>query len=52
MLQPVVRRTRAPRGQTPVLDCRDRHDRLSVISDLTMSAERRRLGLYFELHSR
>lgn len=49
MLQPVVRRTWAPRGQTPVLDCWDRHDRLSVISAITMSAQRRRLGLYFDI---
>ena len=49
MLQPLVRRTWAPRGQTPVLDCWDRHDRLSVISAITMSAERRRLGLYFDI---
>mgnify|MGYP001544374309 FL=1 len=49
MLQPLVRRTWAPRGQTPVLDCWDRHDRLSVISAITMSAERQRLGLYFDI---
>ena len=49
MLQPVVRRTWAPRGETPVLDCWDRHDRLSVISALTVSPERRRLGLYFDI---
>lgn len=49
MLQPVVRRTWAPRGQTPVLDCWDRHDRLSVVSALTVSPQRRRLGLYFDI---
>jgi transposase len=49
MLQPVVRRTWAPRGETPVLDCWDRHDRLSVISALTVSPKRRRLGLYFDI---
>jgi transposase len=49
MLQPVVRRTWAPRGETPVLDCWDRHDRLSVISALTVSPQRRRLGLYFDI---
>lgn len=32
-----------------MLDCWDRHDRLSVISAITMSAERRRLGLYFDI---
>lgn len=49
MLQPVVRRTWAPRGETPVLDCWDRHDRLSVISALTLSPGRRWLGLYFDI---
>lgn len=49
MLQPVVRRTWAPRGETPVLDCWDRHDRLSVISALTISPRRHRLGLYFDI---
>lgn len=49
MLQPVVRRTWAPRGETPVLDCWDRRDRLSVIAALTVSPQRRRLGLYFDI---
>ena len=49
MLQPVVRRTWAPRGETPVLDCWDRRDRLSVISAITVSPRRRRLGLYFDI---
>ncbi len=37
MLQPVVRRTWAPRGETPVHRSWDRHDRLSVISAITVS---------------
>ena len=49
MLQPLVRRTWAPRGETPVLDCWERHDRLSVISAITVSPLRRRLGLYFDI---
>lgn len=52
MLQPVVRRTWAPRGQTPLHYSWDRHDRLSAISAITVSPRRRRLGLYFRLHSR
>lgn len=48
MLQPVVRRTWAPRGQTPVHYSWDRHDRLSVIAGLTVSPKKRRLGLYFQ----
>ena len=49
MLQPVVRRTWAPRGQTPIHYSWDRRDRLSAISALTVSPRRRRLGLYFDL---
>ncbi len=48
-LTPSVRRTLAPRGQTPVLDAWDRRDRLSAISCITISPKRRRLNLYFEL---
>jgi hypothetical protein len=50
MLQPVVRRTWAPRGQTPVLRQWDRRDRLSAISALTVAPRRRRFGLYWTLH--
>jgi hypothetical protein len=50
MLQPLVRRTWAPRGETPVHRTWDRHHRLSVISALTVSPNRRRLGLYFSMH--
>lgn len=50
MLQPLVRRTWAPRGKTPVMYCWDRHDRLSVIGALTLAARRRRIGLYFAVH--
>jgi transposase len=49
MLQPTVRRTWAPRGQTPIHYSWDRRDRLSAISAVTVSPQRRRLGLYFEL---
>jgi transposase len=49
MLQPVVRRTWAPRGQTPIQYRWDRRDRLSVISAITVSPRRRRLGLYFDI---
>ena len=50
MLQPVVRRTWAPKGQTPVHYSWDRRDRLSVISAITVSPQRHRLGLYFDIH--
>lgn len=47
MLRPTVRRTWAPAGQTPSSRAWDRHDRLSVLSALTVSPARRRLGLLF-----
>lgn len=47
MLQPLVRRTWAPRGRTPILKQWDRHDRLSVVSALTVAPKRRRFGLYW-----
>lgn len=49
MLTPTVRRTWAPRGQTPELRCWDRRDRLSAISCITVSPKTRRLNLYFHL---
>ncbi len=48
-LTPSVRRTLAPRGQTPVLECWDRRDRISAISCITLSPVPGRPGLYFEL---
>jgi len=49
MLQPVVRRTWAPRGQTPIHYSWDRRDRLSAISALSVSPKRRRLAIYFKV---
>src|SRR3954447_639842 len=48
-LTPSVRRSLAPRGQTPILDCWDRRDRISAISCITLSPLLGRPGLYFEL---
>jgi transposase len=48
-LTPSVRRTLAPRGRTPVLECWDRRDRISAISCITLSPRAGRPGLYFEL---
>jgi transposase len=48
-LTPSVRRTWAPRGDTPILDAWDRRDRLSAISSITVSPINRHLNLYFEL---
>lgn len=49
LLQPLVRRSWAPRGQTPTLDCWDRHGRLSVISAIRISPQGRRLELLFSV---
>jgi transposase len=49
LLTPVIRRTMAPRCQTPILDCSDKHDRLSVISAITLSPRAQRFGLHFML---
>jgi len=51
MLQPTVRRTWSPRGQTPIHKSWDRRDRLSVSSALTVAPRRKRLGLYFDIHT-
>lgn len=49
MLQPVVRQTWAPRGDTPIQSRWERHDRLSGISAVTVSPKRRHLDLHFAL---
>jgi transposase len=49
MLTPTVRRTWAPQGETPLLSCWDRRDRLSAISCITVSPRRARLNFYFTL---
>jgi hypothetical protein len=49
MLQPLVRRTWAERGKTPILDQWDRRDRLSVITALVLSPKRRRIRMVFRL---
>ena len=48
-LTPSLRRTLAPRGQTPVLEAWDRRDRISAISCVTLSPVIGRPGLYFQL---
>jgi transposase len=54
MLQPLVRRSRAPRGQTPIIRCWDRRDRLSVIGAILVPPvrERHRLSAVFRIHTR
>ena len=52
MLQPLRRRTWAPRGQTPIHRAWDRRDRLSVIGAITVSPRRRHLAEYFRILAR
>src|SRR5208282_3127809 len=49
MLTPTVRRTWAPIGDTPLLSCWDRRDRLSAISCITVSPQTGRLNFYVTL---
>lgn len=51
LLIPNVRRTWAPRGRTPIIHHRYRHDRLSVISGISVSPHGQRVGLYFKIHA-
>ena len=48
MMAPLVRRTLAPRGQTPAIEQRASHrDRVSLIAALSLSPKRRHIGLHF-----
>lgn len=48
LLTPLVRRTLAPKGQTPILVHPARHrQKVSLIGALTLSPKAQRLGLYF-----
>lgn len=50
LLIPPVRRTWAPRGQTPIVRHHQKRDRISVISGVSISPQRQHLGLYYWLH--
>jgi len=46
-----VRRSYAPRGQTPVIEVKASHrEKVSVIAGLSLSPVAHRLGLYFQSH--
>jgi len=48
LLNPLVRRTLAPKGLTPILTVRGRHrQKVSVMAALSLSPRRRKLGLLF-----
>jgi len=53
MLIPTFRRTWGPEGQTPVVHYSYRHDRISTLATLTVSAQRHHMGLYvrFQQHT-
>ncbi len=51
-MAPLVRRTWAPRGRTPVLYQRtSSHEKVSIIAAISVSPQRKRIGLYFPLYS-
>jgi transposase len=52
LLIPTVRRTWAPKGQTPVLRHSYRRDRISTLSAITVSPRRYHLGLCVQFHRR
>jgi transposase len=45
-----VCRTWAPRGQTPQVRYRYQHGKVSLISALSVSPQRQRVGLFYQLH--
>jgi transposase len=46
LLIPTRRRTWGPQGETPVVFYLQKHDRISALATLTVSARRKRMGLY------
>lgn len=50
LLQPLNRRTWAPRGETPIQYASARHDRLSVIGAVTLSPQRQRISTYWQFY--
>jgi len=52
MMAPVVRRTWAPKGKTPILKQVGRsHKKVSVIAALAVPPRRRRVRLFFSMHA-
>ena len=53
LMSPLVRRTLAPRGHTPILKTKAAHrEKVSVTAALTISPQRHRLGLYWRTYPR
>jgi len=49
MLQPLVRRTWAEKGKTPILNHWHRYDRYTVLTALVLSPQRRRVRMFFQV---
>jgi transposase len=47
-----VRKTWGPRGQTPIIRHHQIRQRISIISGLSVSPKRQRLGFYYSLHEK
>jgi len=53
LMSPLVRRTLAPQGKTPILKTKAAHrEKVSVTGALTISPRRHRLGLYWKTYPR
>jgi transposase len=50
LLIPSVRKTWAPRGETPLCYHRYRREKVSAISGISLSPKRQHCGLYFQCH--
>jgi transposase len=51
LMSPLVRRTLAPRGKTPILKTKAKHrEKVSITAALTISSGRHRLGLYWQTY--
>jgi transposase len=51
LMAPLVRRSLAPCGETPILKHKGAHrEKVSVIAAFSLSPKRQRLGLYFQTH--
>jgi transposase len=49
LLSPLVRRTYAPRGKTPLIEVADPHARISVIGAITVDPTRERVGMLYNM---
>jgi transposase len=53
LMSPLVRRTLAPRGHTPILKTRAAHrEKVSITAALTISPKQKQLGLYWRTYPR